>query len=277
MEYDKKILQKIVNQCRENTFEVLEAGKIGHVGGSLSVIEILVALYFQIARTDPKNPKWVDRDRIVLSKAHACEAMYGVLGEKGFFSKEKFKEFLKFNSILQGHAEICTPGIEYSGGSLGQGISFACGIAYSAILRKKDFRVYCILGDGECHEGEVWEAAMFASHYKLDNLYVVVDYNHYCTVGNVDELMNLQPFENKWKSFGWETMFEENGNDVISLVKDFENLEKAKGKPKCIIANTKKGCGVPSWEKKHAHHLADDALMDGIKEGRRFLKDESNS
>jgi len=165
-------LQEIVYSCRSNIFDILEAGSIGHCGGSLSVLEILVALYFKIAKINPKDPKWEERDRIVLSKAHACEAMYAVLGEKGFFSKEKFKEFLRFNSILQGHTEICTPGVEYSGGSLGQGISFACGLAYSAKLNKKDHKIFCVIGDGECHEGEVWEAMMFASHYKLDNLYV---------------------------------------------------------------------------------------------------------
>ena len=189
-------------------------------------------------------------------------------------NKEKFKEFLHFNSMLQGHTEICTPGVEYSGGSLGQGISFACGLAYSAKLKKKDYKVFCIIGDGESHEGEVWEAAMFGSHYKLDNLYVVVDYNHYCTLGNVDEIMNLKPLEDKWKSFGWETIFEEDGNNIEHMINNFKKLESIDGKPKCIIANTQKNKGVPSWEKVHIHHVAGEKLFDGVKEGRKILKDE---
>ena len=273
MEEDS-LLKDTISSCKSNVFDILEAGAIGHSGGSLSILETLVALYYRIAKTDAKNPKWEDRDRIILSKAHACEAMYAVLGEKGFFPKEKFKEFLHFNSMLQGHTEICTPGVEYSGGSLGQGISFACGLAYSAKLKKKNYKVFCIIGDGESHEGEVWEAAMFGSHYKLDNLYVVVDYNHYCTLGNVDEIMNLKPLEDKWKSFGWETIFEEDGNNIEHMINNFKKLESIDGKPKCIIANTQKNKGVPSWEKEHIHHVAGEKLFDGVKEGRKILKDE---
>ena len=265
-------LDDVILACRSNILDILEAGEIGHSGGSLSILETLVALYFEIAKINPKDPKWEDRDRIVLSKAHACEAMYAVLGEKGFFPKEKFKEFLHFNSMLQGHAEICTPGVEYSGGSLGQGISFACGLAYSARLKKKKHKVFCILGDGECHEGEVWEAAMFASHYKLDNLYAVVDYNHYCTLGDVDEIMNLKPLDDKWRSFGWETIYEKDGNNITKLINDFNELEKISGKPKCIIANTLKNNGIPSWEKEHIHHISGKKLSDGLEEGRKLLK-----
>ena len=267
-------LENIISSCRANIIDILEAGAIGHPGGSLSILETLVALYYEIARTDPKQPKWEERDRIILSKAHACEAMYAVLGEKGFFPKEKFKEFLYFDSMLQGHTEICTPGVEDSGGSLGQGISFACGLAYSAKLKKKKYKIFCILGDGECHEGEVWEAAMFASHYKLDNLYVIVDYNHYCTLGDVDEIMNLKPLDEKWKSFGWETIYENNGNKIDSLINDFRKLEKISGKPKCIIANTIKNNGVPIWEKEHIHMTSGEKLFDGIKESRKLLKNE---
>ena len=262
----------IISACRSNILDILEAGGIGHAGGSLSILETLVALYFEIAEINPKDPKWEDRDRIVLSKSHACEAMYAVLGEKGFFPKEKFKEFLQFNSMLQGHVEICTPGAEYSGGSLGQGISFACGLAYSAKLKKKKHKVFCILGDGECHEGEVWEAAMFASHYKLDNLYAVVDQNHYCTLGNVDDIMNLEPLEDKWKSFGWETIYEKDGNNVTNMINNFKKLEKISGKPKCIIANTIKNNGIPSWEKEHNHLVSGKKLSNGLEEGRKLLK-----
>jgi transketolase len=263
---------EIVKSCRSNVLDVLEAGGIGHSGGSLSVLEILVALYYKFAKTDPKNPQWDKRDRIVLSKAHACEAMYAVLGEKGFFPKKLFSEFLRFNSILQGHTEICTPGVEYSGGSLGQGISFACGLAYAAKLKKQTHKIFCILGDGECHEGEVWEALMFATHYKLDNLYIFIDHNHYCTLGNVDDIMNLQPLKDKLQSFGWETIFEEEGNNVEKLIDDLQKLEKISNKPKCIIANTIKNLGVPSWEKEKIHHVAGKKLFDGIEEGRKLLE-----
>jgi len=265
-------IQELVNKVRSNTFDVMEAVGIGHGGGSLSIVEILVALYYGVAKVDARNPGWEDRDRIILSKGHACESMYAVLGEKGFFPKEKFKEYLQFNSMLQGHTERRTPGVEYSGGSLGQGISFACGVAYAAKLQKKNFKVYCILGDGECHEGEVWEAAMFASHYKLDNLYAIVDYNHYCDHDDVDKMMNLQPFDSKWKSFGWEVIYENKGNDANKLIHDLRQLETISGKPKCIIADTVKNFGVPSWEKAHLHQVAGKDLCDGIKEGRELLK-----
>ena len=271
---EKSSWESIISSCRSNVFDILEAGAIGHSGGSLSILETLVALYYEIAKNDPKNPKWNQRDRIILSKAHACEAMYAVLGEKGFFPKEKFKEFLHFDSILQGHTEICTPGVEYSGGSLGQGISFACGLAYSAKLKKEKHDVYCILGDGECHEGEVWEAAMFAAHYKLDNLCIIVDYNHYCTLGDVDEIMNLKPLEEKWKSFGWETIFENDGNNIENMINNFKKLKTVTGKPKCIIASTLKNKGVPMWEKEHIHHVAGDKLFEGLEEGRKILKNE---
>ena len=150
--------------------------------------------------------------------------------------------------MLQGHVEIRTPCVEYSGGSLGQGISFACGLAYSAKLKKKKHKVFCILGDGECHEGEVWEAAMFASHYKLDNLYAVVDQNHYCTLGNVDDIMNLEPLEEKWKSFGWNTATV-NGHDYNELLDALNTAKNYKGKPTVIIANTVKGKGISFMEK----------------------------
>ena len=267
-------LQKIIKSCKGNIFDILEAGGIGHTGGSLSILEILVALYYEIAKVNPKNPKWEDRDRIILSKAHACEAMYAVLGEKGFFPKEKFNEFLKFDSILQGHTEICTPGIEYSGGSLGQGISFACGLAYSSKLKKKTHKIFCIVGDGECHEGEVWEALMFAAHYKLDNLYLFIDYNHYCTLGDVDEIMNLKPLKEKLDSFGWNTIYEDNGNDIMKIINDVKKLDEIKGKPKCIIADTIKNKGVPTWEQEHLHHTAGEKLFEGIKEGREILENE---
>ena len=156
----------------------------------------------------------------------------------------------------------------------GQGISFACGLAYSAKLKKKTHKIFCIVGDGECHEGEVWEALMFAAHYKLDNLYLFIDYNHYCTLGDVDEIMNLKPLKEKLDSFGWNTIYEDNGNDIMKIINDVKKLDEIKGKPKCIIADTIKNKGVPTWEQEHLHHTAGEKLFEGIKEGREILENE---
>ena len=263
-------LKTVENNCISSVFDLLELHGIGHCGGSLSVLQILISLYFEVGKVDPDNPKWDDRDRIVLSKAHATEAMYAVLAEKGYFSKTRFQEYLKLGSDIQGHVEISTPGVEYSGGALGQGITFACGLAYAAKMRNQNHKIYAVLGDGECHEGSVWEAAMFASHYKLDNLYIVIDNNHYADHGNVDELMNLQPFDARWESFGWETSSLPDGNKVESITEALNSF-KTPNKPKCLIANTVKNYGVPLWEKNHLHQVAGDLLSQGVKQGREIL------
>lgn len=261
--------KSVERTCFNSILDILELHGIGHTGGSLSVLQILVSLYFQVARIDPTNPKWPERDRIILSKAHACEAMYAILAARGFFGKDKLREHLEFGSDLQGHTEISAPGVEYSGGSLGQGICFACGVAYAGKLRSKNYRVYAVVGDGECHEGSVWEAAMFAAHYKLDNLYVIVDFNHYADHGNVDELMKLQPFRDKWKSFGWEVVHLDKGNDVQRVTETVNTFCQA-DKPKCLIANTVKNFGVPTWERLHLHQAFGEILSAGIKEGREL-------
>ena len=260
----------IEKNCLNSVFDILEIHGVGHTGGSLSILQMIISLYFQVARVDPSNPKWPKRDRIIFSKAHACEAMYAVLAERGFFPKERFKEYLEFGSMLQGHTEISTPGVEYSGGSLGQGLSFACGVAYAAKLQDEDHRVFCLLGDGECHEGSVWEAAMFASHYKLDNVYALVDYNHYCDHGDVNQMMNLEPLTQKWESFGWEVLYVAKGNDVKSITVGLNSFKGA-GIPKCMVANTVKNYGVPLWEGKHLHQTAGAILHEGIKQGRELL------
>ncbi|MBI2187961.1 MAG: transketolase [Acidobacteria bacterium] len=257
-------------RCLEHVFTILELNGLGHTGGSLSVLQTLVALYFDVARVDPANPAWPDRDRIVLSKAHACEAMYAVLAERGFFPAERFAEYLRFGSMLQGHTERCTPGVEYSGGSLGQGICFAAGLAYAAKLRRQQHRIFCIVGDGECHEGSVWEAAMFGAHYRLDNLYVAVDYNHYADHANISELMELEPFVEKWRSFGWETVFVEQGNDVERVAAAFKGVT-AEGRPKCLVVNTVKNCGVAVWAEHRLHQANGQLLRDGLAEGRARL------
>jgi len=264
--------------------DILEASGVGHNGGSMSVIEILVALYFKVARVKPEDPDWPERDRIVLSKAHASEGMYAVLGEAGFFPKEKFRTYGEYGSPLQGHTEAwATPGVEYSGGSLGQGLSFGIGVLLGdALNRRKNrrsgsaqhcsgFNVYCVLGDGECHEGEVWEAAMSASHFKVDRLTAVVDYNKYCTVGETNSVLRLEPFAEKWRAFGW-WVTEVNGHDFGELIDAFSkaNSLAGDGKPKCVIANTVKGKGVPLWEENHSHNAAGEALTKGIEQGRKI-------
>lgn len=263
-------IKTVEKNCISSVFDILEQCGIGHAGGSLSVLQMLVSLYFEIAKVDPENPKWKNRDRIILSKAHATEAMYAVLAERGYFGKERFVEYLQFGSDLQGHTEISTPGVEYSGGALGQGVSFAGGLAYSAKLRGEPHKIYALLGDGECQEGSVWEAGMFASNYNLDNLYIMVDFNHYADHDNVDTLMNLQPFDEKWKSFGWETKYVDDGNDVQSITNALRSFRQP-NKPKCLIANTVKNFGVPMWEAEHLHQVSGDLLYAGVKQGRELL------
>src|SRR3989338_4296416 len=263
-------LQTIERKCLGHVLDILEVHGLGHTGGSLSILQLLIALYFQVARVDPHNPAWPQRDRIILSKGHACEAMYAVLAERGYFPTARFKEYLEFGSMLQGHTEICTPGVEYSAGSLGQGLSFGCGVAQAGRLRGQTYRVFCLLGDGECHGGSVWEAAMFAAHYQLDNVYALVDYNHYADHDDVDRLMNLQPFQAKWESCGWEAVYVEHGNHLESIITTLQGFREPK-KPKCLIANTVKNYGVPSWASKHLHQAAGETLASGIREARALL------
>ena len=274
-----KRLQEIARRCRLSCLKILESSGVGHNGGSMSVIDILVALFFHAAKTNSSDPDWPERDRIILSKAHASEGMYAVLGEAGFFPKEKFDTYGTFGSSLQGHTDAwATPGVEYSGGSLGQGLSFAIGIALGDRLRnassmsERSFNVYCILGDGECQEGQVWEAAMSASSYKLGNVVAIIDYNKYCTIGETNKVVRIEPFAEKWLAFGW-SVAEVDGHDFPQLVRALDATKSSTDDetPKCIIANTVKGKGVPLWEEKHAHNSSGEILAKGIEQGRRLL------
>jgi len=263
-------------------------GRGGHVGGTLSLIQIVTALYFHHIRFDSKNPRWEGRDRVILSKAHCCEALYAALIELGVIDRKWIPTYYQYRSPLQGHADRwCTPGIEFSGGSLGEGLSHGLGVALAATVQRPKYshppsltyklppkyRVYCILGDGECHEGEVWEAAMAASTYKVDNLVAIVDYNKYCIDGPVDEVIRLDPFSEKWKSFGW-SVIEVNGHDLAQLVDalDLTDVLYGDGKPKCILAHTVKGKGVPYWEERHAHYAREDLAKIGIAQAREALR-----
>lgn len=236
------------NAVRKHIIEMVYNAGSGHPGGSLSATDILVALYFHIMRYDPENPKWEDRDRFVLSKGHAAPALYAVLAEKGVFPVEELLTLRKIGSRLQGHPDMRKlPGIEASTGSLGQGLSIACGMALAARLDRKLYNVYAMLGDGEIEEGQIWEAAMFAAHNKLDNLIVFLDRNGLQIDGKTEEVMSINPVVDKWRAFGWEVR-EINGHDFKEIVDAVEWAKGIKGKPAMIIAHTIKGKGVSYME-----------------------------
>ena len=245
---EKNNLKRIANDVRVSIIESVYAAGCGHPGGSLSIADIITYLYFKELNVDPKNPKMDERDRFVLSKGHTAPALYAALAEKGFFDKEELKTLRKTASRLQGHPDMKgIPGVDMSTGSLGLGISAACGMALSGKVYGKDYRVYTILGDGESEEGQVWEAAMFAAHYKLDNLVAVLDWNGLQIDGAITEVMNPTPHDEKFRAFGWH---------VISIdAHNFDEIESAfleaktvKGKPTVIIAKSTKGKGVSYME-----------------------------
>ncbi len=239
-----KNLESISSDIRCSILTMVTKAQVGHIGGSLSITDILTALYFKILRIDPKNSSWPDRDRLVLSKGHAATALYSTLALRGFFQKENLKTFGQINSCFQVHPDKTkVPGIDASAGALGQGLSIGLGMALSARLDKKDYHTYVIIGDGETQEGQVWEAAMFASHYKLDNITAILDYNNVQLMGSVSEIMEVAPVANKWSSFGWE-IFNINGHDFSQIIESLYKVREVKNKPVLIIANTIKGKGV---------------------------------
>jgi len=224
-----------------------EAGS-GHPGGSLSAIDILMTLYGRVMRHDPEDPSWEDRDRLVLSKGHAAPALYTTLALNGYFDPEELMTLRKMGSRLQGHPSMSkTPGVDMSTGSLGQGLSIAIGMALGARLDRKDYRVYCIIGDGEMQEGQIWEASMAASHYKLDNLCAVLDRNQLQIDGPTEKIMSLEPIAPKFEAFGW-NVISVNGHDYKELLRAFKDAEETKGRPTLILANTIKGKGVSFME-----------------------------
>jgi len=262
-------LEQTAKRCRLNCLEILESSGVGHAGGSMSVIDILVALYFHSANISPSNIKDPLRDRVIFSKAHSCEGMYAVLGEAKFFPRSEFQTYGTWGSRLQGHAEAwALPGVEFSGGLLGQGLSFGIGIALAARLNNAKFKVFCVMGDGECQEGQVWEAVQTGATYKLNNLIAIVDDNKYATVG----VTNLEPLAQKWSAFGWNAITVD-GHDTSSIINAIEvaKTEDGNGYPWCIVANTIKGKGIPSWEASHAHTTAGESLAKGLEEGRRLF------
>ena len=239
---------------RKMAIDAIHSAKSGHPGGSLSAADILAYLYMSEMNIDPKNPTDPNRDRFVLSKGHAAPGLYGALAERGFIPKEDITTLRKADSYLQGHPDMKgIPGVDMSTGSLGQGISAACGIALAGKLDNKDYRVYTILGDGECEEGQVWEAAMFAAHYKLDNLTAFLDFNGLQIDGDVRKVMNPTPFDKKFEAFNWNVIIID-GHDFEQIANAIEAAKACKGKPTMIIANTIKGKGVSYMENQAGWH-----------------------
>lgn len=250
----RAFLAEKARQIRIDTVKSIHAAKSGHPGGALSIADILAYLYFEEMNVDPKDPKKADRDRLVLSKGHACPALYAALAEKGFFPKEELMLLRKYGSLLQGHPDMKhIPGVDMSTGSLGQGISAACGMALSGKISGESYRVYAILGDGEIEEGQVWEAAMFARHYKLDNLCAFIDFNHLQIDGTVEEVINPTPIDEKFKAFGWNVVVID-GHDLDQIEKAVKCAKATKGQPTAIVATTVKGKGVSYMENSVGWH-----------------------
>lgn len=260
MDDRSKYLRKLAIRC-------LRGGQRGHIGSTMSLIEIMRVLYDDVAKYDPKNPKWPDRDRIILSKGHGCIAQYVLMADKGFFSLEELDRFCRKDSILGGHpSKDKIPGIECDTGALGHGLSIACGMAIAAKIRKQNHRIFVIMGDGEINEGSVWEAAMCASKHKLDNLTVIIDYNKIQSSGFVDQVQPLEPLADKWESFGWNTLSMD-GHNIKALHEAlasknentdpwFKEISWKDDSPRCLIAHTIKGKGIsfaendPMWHHK---------------------------
>jgi transketolase len=293
MSHEEQVIEELrekADNIRAMCLEQFTSIGQGHVGGTMSMADIAAGLYLHHIKFDPKNPDWRERDRVVWSKAHCAEAAYAALTMMGMYDKAQLKTYYGYRSPFQGHADRwCTPGIDFSGGSLGQGLSFGCGLAIAerftqrrdATARPEEFqprlilkfpplyRTYVILGDGELHEGNVWEAAMFAGKYKLDSLIAIVDYNKWCIDGPTDDIMPVEPLKEKWEAFGWSVVEIDGHNmreilDVLDLVK----RQYGDNKPKCIIAHTVKGYGVDLWETMHSHITRGQMTATGVEQGR---------
>ena len=249
-----KELEQHANNIRKNILTEVYSAKSGHPGGSLSIADILTVLYFNELNIDEKNPKWEDRDRMILSKGHCSPALYSCLANRGFFDKEELKKFRNINSRLQGHPDMNkVPGVDMTSGSLGQGLSVANGMAISAKMDNKDYRVYCILGDGEIEEGQVWEAAMTSNKYKLDNLCIIVDNNNLQIDGHVDEVMSVYPLDKKFEAFNCHVI-NVDGHDFDQLRAALKEARETKGMPTVIVAKTIKGKGVSFMEDQQGWH-----------------------
>lgn len=251
---EKLELQKIANEVRKDIVTALHSAKAGHPGGSLSAADVFTYLYFEEMNIDPKDPKKADRDRFVLSKGHTAPGYYSALAERGFFPKEDLKTLRHLGSYLQGHPDMKhIPGVDMSSGSLGQGLSAACGMALAGKMKQQDYRVYALCGDGEIEEGQIWEAAMFAGFRKLDNLCVIVDNNNLQIDGPIDEVCSPYPIDKKFESFHFHVI-NIDGNDFDEIKRAFDEARTTKGMPTAIIAHTVKGKGVSYMENSVGWH-----------------------
>jgi transketolase len=247
-------MEAMAKKLRRHIITMIGKAGSGHPGGSLSAVEILTALYFKVLKHKPLDPNWPDRDRFILSKGHAAPALYAVLAECGYFPVAELLTLRQMDSRLQGHPDrTLTPGVEMSAGALGQGLSFAIGIALAGRLDAKDYRVYALLGDGECDAGQVWEAAMSAAHFKVDNLVAMVDKNKLQLDGWTSDVMNLDPLPTKWRAFGWKVI-EVDGHVIPQLLQALAEAKEVKGQPTVIIAHTIKGKGVSFMENNNDFH-----------------------
>lgn len=269
-----KKLKKIANDLRISVIKMVTNAESGHIGGSFSLAEIIACLYFGgILRIDPKNPHWEERDRLILSKGHTCPIIYAALAKKGFFDSKILGTLRKVNSILQGHPDMRkTMGVDMSSGSLGQGLSVGVGMALAGRLAKKEFNVYVIIGDGETQEGMIWEAALSASKYKLDNLITIIDNNGFQCDDKIEKIMPIEPIIDKWKAFGWSVM-EMDGHNIKSILETIESSKTTNGKPKVIIAHTVKGKGISFMENNNYWH---GGTAPTYKEGERALSEIEN-
>ena len=253
---DEKILElkKIATDVRIGAVDAVYNAKSGHPGGALSSADIITCLYFSELRIDPERADDPNRDRFVLSKGHSCPALYSAMALRGYFDPKELKNFRHLGSITQGHPDMkVMKGIDMSAGSLGQGFSCACGMALAGKINKKDYRVYSIIGDGESQEGQIWEAIMFAAHYKLNNLCLIIDNNGLQIDGNVKDVMNTMPYASKLKAFGW-NVISIDGHNIEEILDAFEAAKKVKNKPTAIVAKTVKGKGVSYMEDKAGWH-----------------------
>lgn len=253
MENDIKLDKRSID-LRIKLLSIIDTCRRGHIGSSLSLLEILRVLYDDILKYNASSPDWPDRDRFILSKGHGCLSLYMLLSEKGFFPDSELYKVCQYNAMLGGHPEFgLTPGIEASTGALGHGLSIAVGMALAAKIDNKDYRTIVLAGDGECQEGTIWEAAMSASKHKLSNLTVIIDYNHMQAYGPVNEVQTLEPFVDKWKAFGF-TVFECNGHDVTALKEILSGKTFSKEGPNAVICHTVKGMGIQSLQNNSEWH-----------------------
>jgi transketolase len=246
--YSLDKLKEICKDMRADILKMTQAAGSGHPGGSLSAVELMAVLYFNVLNHRPQEPHWPMRDRFILSKGHACPVVYSAMARSGYFPIEELLTLRKLGSRLQGHPNMkALPGLETSSGSLGQGLSVSNGLALAAKIDKKDYHVYCLMGDGELQEGQVWEAAMTAAHYKLDNVCAIVDYNNLQIDGRVEDVMGVAPLKEKWLSFNWHVI-EIDGHNLVEVEKAYAEAKEIKGKPSLILAKTIKGKGVSFME-----------------------------